>query len=501
MGREASLNVLTQYIKDKGGVECPFGHIDISVSDILGQGGNGIVYSGELNCVEIAIKFLINYTSKQLARFKAEFIDINLKKEKLVNIVNCIQYGSLIIEDIEFPYIIMKKYTESLKHYRKNVKEITREDFLRLYNCLAKSLKTLEECGIIHRDLKPENILIDEVGNFVISDFGIAHFEPEDFPIKDLTEKGERIGNYQFAAPEQRNGKEVSSATDLYSFAQVLYWYIFGETNHGIGGRVLHEVFGDTDFIYLNDVIYKCLNNNPANRLQSIHEITDRIKNLKAADREINPFDDMYIFSDIVRSTIPEFYGTIGYTENKDYIRCLVKKINSAQSKRKFEYSTGTSSNTIEMFKEIENGDYLLNWRQITICGIWGSFSSNIYDDVLIFKLENPKPYIINGEEHYGIAVINSEEIVPVGYIESGYIRYKDEVYDTSDLNIEERYIYDYDKDKYLIMGAFHQCSILMENDKYIKELQRYDQLDKEKIKSLKSKIREKKANDVYMYL
>ena len=124
MGREASLSVLTQYIKDNGGVECPFGHIDISVSDILGQGGNGIVYGGGLNGVEIAIKFIINYTSKQLARLKAEFININLKKERLVNIVNCIQYGSLIIDDIEFPYIIMKKYTESLKHYRKNAKEI-----------------------------------------------------------------------------------------------------------------------------------------------------------------------------------------------------------------------------------------------------------------------------------------------------------------------------------------------------------------------------------------
>lgn len=70
---------------------------------MLGKGGNGIVYAGKLGNSDVAVKFLINYTSKKLERFKAEYININMVKSKLVNTVDYIHYEVLKVGSLENP--------------------------------------------------------------------------------------------------------------------------------------------------------------------------------------------------------------------------------------------------------------------------------------------------------------------------------------------------------------------------------------------------------------
>lgn len=81
----SSESLLSKYLKENSGFKCLFGHIIINISnDKLGQGGNGVVYAGKLGSAEVAVKFLVNYSSKKLERFKAEYININMIKDKLV---------------------------------------------------------------------------------------------------------------------------------------------------------------------------------------------------------------------------------------------------------------------------------------------------------------------------------------------------------------------------------------------------------------------------------
>ena len=68
-----TLHTLSQYLKTNTGFDCPFGHININIKESLGQGGNGIVYKATLQNCTVAIKFLIEYSSKKLERFKAEY--------------------------------------------------------------------------------------------------------------------------------------------------------------------------------------------------------------------------------------------------------------------------------------------------------------------------------------------------------------------------------------------------------------------------------------------
>ena len=222
--------ILSKYLKDKNKIETLFGEI----SDLkkIGEGANGLVYSGETdNKIPVAIKFLVTDDKKKLDRFKSEYINISMVKDELVNVANILHYETLNIkegaEKSTYNYILMKKYCKSLKIKRKELPKIEFEDFKKLFSDLSESLSSLEKFGIIHRDLKPENILIDENGNYKIADFGIAHFDDSIFPIAGLTKEAERLANFEFYAPEQlKPSSHTSLATDIYSFGLILYWFV-----------------------------------------------------------------------------------------------------------------------------------------------------------------------------------------------------------------------------------------------------------------------------------
>ncbi len=490
-----------EYINCHKGVVSAFGKLKFTSSNRIGQGGNGLVYLAKINEKEIAIKFLISDSERKINRFRSEYFNVNYIRNELQNIVNMIYYDELKIkEGVVVPYILMSSYSKNLKKYKNEMDEIKKQDFICLVEFLFSTLNSIHKNNIIHRDIKPENILVDKEGEFVLTDFGIAHFEKEDFPIDNKTKRAERLCNIEFSAPEQINNQyEVTQASDIYSMAQIMYWYIFGKVNRGTGGQYISEKHDWEDAHIYDSIINKCLRNNPTERFQSIEEIIEFYKNEKSKKKELDPFDDMHKFHNAVLSVIPEFYNNAFVITDKNLMCDLFNSIFKCKYNKPLEFNAGIGNNPIFSITKLENNDFLMDERQLNIRSVWGLITDDVYDDILLLDIDESLPYTIEGKEYYTVAVIENESIVPYSAVASGYIRYKDKVHKITDLKIQERFVgNDY---KVIAIAPFDSCTIIEKNDKYLEKLQTIEMLQQEDIYKLKKEIHMNRSYDVYKRL
>jgi len=86
---------------------------------------------------------------------------------------------------------------------------------------IASALDAVHDAGRAHRDVKPVNILLDDHGNAVLADFGIAIDVAAQEP-------GGSTGTPAYKSPEQLEGRPLDARSDVYSLALVAHEMLAG---------------------------------------------------------------------------------------------------------------------------------------------------------------------------------------------------------------------------------------------------------------------------------
>jgi serine/threonine protein kinase/Flp pilus assembly protein TadD len=113
--------------------------------------------------------------------------------------------------------------------------QLPMEKVLGLMLDVIEAVSYLHRNLVVHRDLKPSNILVDRDGRVKLLDFGIAKLLSEEPEGGGFTRTGEVLMTPSYAAPEQRLGRPVTTAADVYSLGIVLYELLTGQRPTGTG--------------------------------------------------------------------------------------------------------------------------------------------------------------------------------------------------------------------------------------------------------------------------
>ena len=202
-----------------------------TVTTKIAEGGMGAVYRARRSDrqyeQEVAIKFLTGamVTGRLRMRFIAE--RQILAKLSHVNIAKLLDGGET---GNGVPYLVME-YIDGvpLDEYCAT-NRLTIDDRLTLFLQICSAVQYAHGNLIVHRDIKPSNILVGADGVPKLLDFGIAKILDVQHrsPGAALTMDGSRLLTPRHASPEQILGKQVTTASDVYSLGLLLYELLCG---------------------------------------------------------------------------------------------------------------------------------------------------------------------------------------------------------------------------------------------------------------------------------
>jgi serine/threonine-protein kinase len=201
----------------------------------LGRGGMAAVYLAHEVALnrKVAIKVMspaLLTGEGMVRRFRQEAVTVaNMSHPHIITI-----HAVRQIDDLHF---FVMKFVEgrSLEHIIRSAGQLPLRTVRGLMWMVGNALAYGHRRGVVHRDVKPANILIDEDGNAVVTDFGIAKLVVRENNTSmprasrgSETQTGVIVGTPTYMSPEQCLARPVSAASDQYSLGLVAYELLTG---------------------------------------------------------------------------------------------------------------------------------------------------------------------------------------------------------------------------------------------------------------------------------
>jgi serine/threonine protein kinase len=255
------------------------------IVEMIGSGGMGTIFkvddiSNDNSPAVLKILNLEHVGSKeQIARFKRE---ARLAQElDHPNIVKVFDHGQMG----ERVHFIAMEYVDG-KDLRKFMDSagpegVGLDSAMNILHSIARAMAYSHSRGVIHRDIKPANILVDKKGIIKVADFGLAK---DMFSAEQLTEFGRLVGTAHYMSPEQWESKELSAATDIYSFGILAFELMSGfvpfHTHAYLRLAKLHlrepiPLVGNNAPFWFSCFVEHCSRKKPKQRIESFSKIVE----------------------------------------------------------------------------------------------------------------------------------------------------------------------------------------------------------------------------------
>ncbi|XP_012699908.1 protein NSP-INTERACTING KINASE 3 [Setaria italica] len=223
-GREVSLGHLKHYkFKEMRNATNNF-----SPRNILGEGGYGIVYKGDLpDGTPVAVKRLKNPDSvvgDDQFHTEVEVISLAVHRNLLHLIGFCIANNERLLV---YPYMPNGTVASKLKECVNGEPTLDWPRRMRIALGASRGLLYLhEQCDpkIIHRDIKASNVLLDEYLEAIVADFGLAKLVDHGISHVVTTVRG-TVGRIP---PEYFMSGHASEKTDVFCFGLLLIELVTG---------------------------------------------------------------------------------------------------------------------------------------------------------------------------------------------------------------------------------------------------------------------------------
>ncbi len=249
----------------------------------LGEGGMGIVYKAQDTKLDrtIALKFLPAHVSLN-EETKARFLQ-EAKAAAALNHPNiCTIHG--VEEDGGNMFIVMEFVDGGT--LRQKIPFSSIDDVIKVAMQIGEALQEAHAKEIVHRDIKADNIMLTSKGQAKVMDFGLAKLKGS----LKLTRTSSTVGTLAYMAPEQIQGGEVDSRSDIFSFGSLLFEMLTGKTpfrgEHE--AAMLYSIVNEEPMSLeslrpdvsplLSNLISRCLEKDPADRYQHMDDLVSELR-------------------------------------------------------------------------------------------------------------------------------------------------------------------------------------------------------------------------------